>query len=218
MHRQFGPEDAERFYDRFGRLQGAQLYERTALKHLVTASDFEHASAVFELGCGTGRLAAQLLKERLGEGARYAGIDVSSTMIAIATRRLARWGKRATVSRVDGTGSLPYAGASFDRFVATYVLDLFPDAVIVNVLREAHRLLRSNGKLCVITSTEGVGPTSRLVGAAWKRLYKINPSVVGGCRPLQGRSWIDECDWSVEHAEVMTSWAIASEIVVARRL
>lgn len=29
MHGEFGPEDAKRFYDRFGRLQDAQIYEWT---------------------------------------------------------------------------------------------------------------------------------------------------------------------------------------------
>lgn len=217
MHRQFGPDEAKRFYDRLGSLQDAQIYERTALKRLVTASDFEHALAVFEVGCGTGRLAAQLLEEHLPEAARYVGVDISSTMIGIATRRLARWGKRATVSQIDGTGSLAFADGSFDRFVATYVLDLLPDAAIANVLREAHRLLMSGGKLCVITSTEGTGPISHLVSAAWMLLYRINPSLVGGCRSLQRSSWLDERDWSVEHAQVVTSWGIASEIVVARR-
>lgn len=218
MHRQFGPDEAKRFYDHFGSLQDAQVYERAALNRLVTASDFEHASAVFELGCCSGRLAAQLLEEQLPEAARYVGVDISSTMIGIATRRLARWDKRATVSQVDGTGSLPSADGSCDRFVATYVLDLLPDAAIANVLQEARRLLMGDGKLCVITSTEGTGPISRLVSAAWMRLYKINPSLVGGCRSLQRRSWLDERDWSVEHAEVVTSWGIASEVVVARRL
>jgi len=218
MHRRFGPDEAKRFYDHFGSLQDAQVYERAALNRLVTASDFEHASAVFELGCGTGRLAAQLLEGHLPEAARYVGVDISSTMIGIATRRLARWGKRATVSQVDGTGGLPSADGSFDRFVATYVLDLLPDAAIANVLQEARRLLMGDGKLCVITSTEGTGPISHLVSAAWMRLYKINPSLVGGCRSLQRRSWLDERDWSVEHAEVVTSWGIASEVVVAYRL
>lgn len=216
-HGEFSVQDAKRFYDRLGRLQDTQIYERTALKRLVIASDFERASAVFELGCGTGRLASQLLAERLGKGASYTGVDISSTMVEIATGRLARWGKRATVSQADGTGPLPYAAQSFDRFVTTYVLDLCPDATIPKVLRAAHRLLASDGKLCVITSTEGTGPISRLVGAAWMRLYQINPGLVGGCRPLASRSWLDQRLWSVEHAEVVTSWGIASEVVVARR-
>src|SRR5487761_129423 len=210
MHRQFGPDDAKRFYDRFGTLQDAQVYERAALRRLVATSGFEHASAIFELGCGTGRLASQLLEERLGEGARYVGVDVSTTMVSIASRRLARWGDRATVSRVDGTASLPYADASFDRFVATYVFDLFPDSVIKDVLREAHRLLMADGKLCVVSSTEGVGPISSLVSGAWKRLYEMNPSLVGGCRPLHMRARLDDRAWSVEHLEVITSWGVAS--------
>ena len=217
MRYPFGPKHAKRFYDRIGRVQDAQVYEWTAIERLATVCDFEHASAVFELGCGTGRLAAQLLDERLAERARYAGVDISSTMIALATRRLAHWDMRATVSQVDGTPRLPYADATFDRFVATYVLDLLSDAAIANVLHEAHRLLMSGGKLCVITSTEGTGPISRRVSTVWKRLYEINPNLVGGCRPLQRRTWLDERDWSVEHAEVVTSWGIASEIVVADR-
>lgn len=50
------------------------------------------------------------------------------------------------------------------------------------------------------------------------RLYKINPSLVGGCRSLQRRCWLDQRGWSVEHEEVVTSWGVASEIVIARRL
>ena len=218
MHRPFGPDDAKRFYDRFGTLQDAQIYERAALRRLVATSAFEQASAIFELGCGTGRLASQLLEERLGEGARYVGVDVSATMVSIASRRLARWGERIKVSRVDGTASLPYADASFDRFVATYVFDVFPDATIAVVMREAHRLLMRDGKLCVVASTEGVGPISRMVSGAWKRLYEMNPSLVGGCRPSHMRARIDDRAWSVEHTEVITSWGIASEVLVARRM
>lgn len=85
---------------------------------------------------------------------------------------------------------MPSADGSFRRFMATEVLDLLPDAA--NVLREAHRLLVSDGKLCVVTSRERTGPISHLVSAAWMRLYKINPRLVRGCRSLQRRSWLDE--------------------------
>jgi protein-L-isoaspartate O-methyltransferase len=146
--RKFGPADAKRFYDRFGSWQDAQFYERAALEHLVAHSDFEHASAVFELGCGTGRLAECLFEKYLAYSARYLGIDVSTTMIGIAARRLARWSDRATVRQADGTTSLPYAEAAFDRFVAAYALDLLPQAAINQVLGEAHRLLCQDGKLC----------------------------------------------------------------------
>lgn len=218
MPRPFTPQDAQRFYDRFGRLQDLQVYEHSALARLLSTADFEHASAVFELGCGTGRLAAQLLEQRLGDSARYSGVDISSTMIALASTRLARWSRRAAVSQIDATASLPFADASFDRFVATYVFDLFADATLASILVEARRLLTRDGKLCVITSTDGAGPISRLVSVAWRRLYEMDPGLVGGCRPLHRRSWLDERAWSVEHEQTVTSWGIASEILIARRL
>ncbi|MGH9772441.1 MAG: class I SAM-dependent methyltransferase, partial [Candidatus Acidiferrales bacterium] len=215
VRREFGPKDAKRFYDRLGAWQDAQFYERAALRDLVAYSDFEHASAVFELGCGTGRLAECLLGKHLPDNARYAGIDISTTMVGIATRRLARWVGRATVQIADGTTRLPYADATFDRFVATYVLDLLPESDIGHLVSEAHRILRPDAKLCLVSSTEGVKPISRVVASVWQRIYAYNPRLVGGCRPLRVSPFLNGHDWQIERANVISSWGISSEIVIA---
>lgn len=213
----FTPEDAKRFYDRLGSWQDAQFYERAALLYLVAHSDFEHARAVFEWGCGTGRLAELLLKKHLPQDASYAGIDISTTMVQIATERLANRSGRAKVQQADGTTRLSYAGGAFDRFIATYVLDLLSETAIAHLVGEARRLLRPNGKLCVTSSTEGITPISRVVGSIWKRLYAFNPRLVGGCRPLRVSMLLDRTVWNVEHAHVVCSWGICSEVVVASR-
>jgi ubiquinone/menaquinone biosynthesis C-methylase UbiE len=215
VRHKFGPEDAKRFYDRIGAWQDAQFYERSALEYLMAHSDFEHASSVFELGCGTGRLAECLFKKHLADDATYVGIDISTTMIGIASRRLAHWSARATVRQADGTTKLPYPDCSFDRFVTTYVLDLLPEPAIDFVLNEARRLLRPNGKLCVITSTEGVTAVSRVVTSIWKRIYALNPRLVGGCRPLRISTLLDGAAWKMEHTQVICSWGICSEVVIA---
>lgn len=88
---EFSPADTKRFYDRFGVRQDAQFYENVALDRLIAHANFEHAQTVFELGYGTGRLASRLFEEKLGKSARYVGIDISTTMIEIATHRLERW-------------------------------------------------------------------------------------------------------------------------------
>lgn len=211
----FGPEDAKRFYDRVGAWQDTQFYERSAVEHLLAHSDFEHASSVFELGCGTGRLAEILFKKHLADDATYTGIDISTTMVGIASERLAQWSARASVRQADGTADLPYADGAFDRFVTAYVLDLLPEPAIDHVLTEAHRLLRPNGKLCVITSTEGVTAISRAVAGIWKCVYALNPRLVGGCRPLRVSTRLDETAWKMEHTQVVCSWGICSEIVIA---
>lgn len=213
--RGFGAEDAKRVYDRLGSWQDAQFYERAALKCLVGHSDFGHASMVFEWGCGTGRLAEYLLKKHLSEDATYVGIDISTTMVRLATSRLATWSSRVKPEQVDGTARLPYASGAFDRFVATYVLDLLSEPTINQVVSEARRLLRPNGKLCVVSATEGITLVSSIVGSIWKRLYAFNPSLVGGCRPVRVSMLLDRAAWSIEHTQIVCFWGICSEVVIA---
>lgn len=211
----FTPAAAKRFYDRFGTWQDAQFYEREALEHMVAHSDFEHASAAFEWGCGTGKLAERLFRKHLASDASYIGIDISTTMVEIATRRLANWNGRVTVRHADGTIKLPYGDSSFDRFIATYVLDLLSESAIHNVLSEAHRLLRTNGKLCIVSLTEGITPVSRVLTSVWKRIYTLDPRLVGGCRPLHLTALLDGALWKTEHTHVVCSWGICSEVVIA---
>jgi ubiquinone/menaquinone biosynthesis C-methylase UbiE len=214
VRHQFTVQDAKHFYDWFGAWQDLQFYERKALECLIANSDFEHAMAVFELGCGTGRLAENLLRRYLTGNATYTGMDISTTMVRIARQRLANWSGRAKVQQCDGTAKLPYADHVFDRFVATYVLDLLPEPAICGVLREAHRVLRPNGKLCVVSSTKGITIVSRALSSFWKRIYAIDPRLVGGCRPLRLSALIDSASWIIKHAQVSCSWGICSEIII----
>ena len=214
-NRGFAPEDAKRFYDHFGTMQDRQFYERAPLNKLVSRAGFEQASSVFELGCGTGRFAARLCAERLPPQARYVGIDISTTMVEIAVRRLKRWNGRATVQQLDGTKGLPYVDGQFDRFIATYVFDLMPLPSISLLVGEAHRVLTHYGKLCVVTSAEGTGPVSRTINRIWKAVYERRPGLVGGCRPLQLSKFLDTTKWQTEYVQNLSSWGISSEIVIA---
>lgn len=65
LQHKFDSADAKRFYDRFGAKQDLQFYEHAALDNLIANSNFEHASSVFEIGCGTGRLAKNLFEKHL---------------------------------------------------------------------------------------------------------------------------------------------------------
>lgn len=215
--RVFAPENAKRFYDRFGAMQDRQFYERAPLNDLISHADFEHALSVFEVGCGTGRFAARLLAERLPPQAHYMGIDISTTMVEIAIRRLTRWSDRTKVEEADATRGLPYADGQFDRFVATYVFDLLPLSSIGLLLREAYRVLSPKGKLCVIASTEGIGPASRIVSKIWNAIYDRRPGLVGGCRPLHLSKLLNTPEWQFEYLQNRSSYGIASEILVATR-
>lgn len=212
----FTPEDARRFYDRFGKKQDWQsFYEDRAVSALLERGGFEHARAVVELGCGTGRIAARIL-DRLPGDATYLGVDVSGTMVALARERLARFGPRARVLQTEGGMRLPVADSACDRFVTTYVLDLLPDEQIRAAFSEARRVLEPAGRFCVVSLTCGEGRATRLVSSAWTAIQRRWPRMVGGCRPISLLAFVDE-GWLPMHREVVSAFGIASEVLVAAK-
>jgi SAM-dependent methyltransferase len=210
------PAEARRFYDRLGRVQGWQIYERKALEDLVEHGAFAGAHSVFELGCGTGTLAARLLRDQLPEDARYSGLDISDTMVRLAGHRLRRWADRVEVRRGEAPLEIPDIDAGFDRFVCAYVLDLLPEATIAAVLEKAHHLLAPTGLLCTVNLTVGVGPLSRTLSRLWSGVAARRPMWVGGCRPIRLRELVADDRWSVHHHRVLRSFGLCSEVLVAR--
>lgn len=210
------PHEAQRFYDRFGKKQDAQaFYEDAALEDLITHAKFETAQSVFEFGCGTGRFAARILKNALPASATYTGIDISQTMVLLAEQRLLLYKKRASVTKSSGDNHFQIAEHSVDRVVSTYVLDLLSDADIRNVLTEAHRVLKPDGKLCLVSLTNGVTVFSKLVSILWKMCFKIHSTLIGGCRPISLKSYFDQSSWSLEYHHIVIQYGISSEVVIA---
>lgn len=216
--RTFSPPEARAVYDRIGALQDTQrFYEDRALAVLVAHGRFDQARAVFELGCGTGRLAERLLARAAPPGCRYVGVDISATMVRLATARLGRWAPRAQVRPTDGALPLPEPDGSFDRFVSTYVLDLLSEGDIHAVLADAHRLLEPGGRLCVVSLTEGDRPLTRLVSRLWRAIHAASPKLLGGCRPIRLLDFLPASRWRLEHHEIVSAFGISSEVVVAAR-
>ncbi len=219
MNSGFGPDDAKRFYDRFGKKQDWQaFYESRAVDELISHADFEHARSVFEFGFGTGSLAKRLLSRYLPQEASYTGIDISTTMVRLAEKRLARWKGRATVNVVDGTKGMGVPDGSFDRFLSVYVFDLLSSEEISRVLAEARRILVPRGRLCLVSLTRGVTAWCRFVSRSWEFLYRRSPSWVGGCRPIELKEYVSSDQWRIEYRNIVSSFGVTSEIIVASRI
>lgn len=212
-----GPAAVRAVYDRVGRYQDSQrFYEDPAVDRLIAQAEMGSARAVFELGCGTGRLARRLLRDHLGGDARYHGVDVSPVMVELAMDRLRPWAARAETVLVDGTGPLPVEAATHDRVVATYVFDLLSPAGTAAALDELRRIVADDGLLCLASLTPGATPAARLVDRAWMALWHRAPGALGGCRHVSMIPPLAERGWRVEHRETLTAWARTSEVVVAR--
>jgi SAM-dependent methyltransferase len=211
-------QDARHVYDRIGSLQDSQaFYEDRATNELLRYGDFGSAEALFEFGCGTGRFAQRLLEGLLSPNASYRGIDISPKMVSLAKERLDRYGSRARVVLVEGGPPVSEPAESCDRFVSNYVLDLLSEEEIRGVLREAHRMLRAGGLLCLTGLSTGVGPLSRAVAGLWSWVQAHRPSLVGGCRPVDVLPLLDEALWQVQHHAKVVAFGVTSEVLVARK-
>ncbi len=213
----FSHQEAARFYDMLGAgLDTQAFYETPALHDLIAHLELQTCRSVMEFGSGTGRLAAELLSAHVPASATYLGLDVSSTMVGLAESRLRRFGGRAEVRQSDGAPHINVADGTFDRFISTYVFDLLSDDEIKAVLSEAHRVLKPDGLLGVASLTNGQSPISRLVSTMWRRLHRISPWLVGGCRPITLRTLISNAQWHIAYTNIVVRFGVPSEIVVAR--
>lgn len=209
-------QEIKKYYDTFGSKQDGQgFYEDPPIDRLIEHGMFDRAMSVFEFGCGTGRLAAWLLEEHLPAEASYTGIDVSETMVALARDRLAPYGKRATVTLTPGGPELPLPDHSVDRVLSAYVLDLLPEEEIEEFFKEARRVLKTGGALCCASLTEGTHVGSKIVAGFWSSVYRILPSLVGGCRPILLRRYLDLSRWNLLFRETLTPFGVPSEIIIA---
>ncbi len=206
-----------RLYDRIGPWQDRQgWYEDRPVAAMVEKADLAHATGVFELGCGTGRLAARLLDEILPGDCRYMGVDVSPRMVTLSANRLAQRVSRAGVLQVDGRLPLPIESGSFDRFVSTYVVDLLDRDYARQMMAEAARILTDDGLLAVVSLGPGDGIGTRLVARSWTAVWRRWPRLVGGCRPVDLRTLLGT-EWAAAGITNVTAGGLHSQILVARR-
>lgn len=209
-------DEARAFYDRVGARQDRQgWYEDAALDALVRELGLGGAARVFELGCGTGRLAERLLSRELPSAAEYVAVDLSATMRALAGERLRPFGGRTVVF---DPGALPpevLTPGRFDRYISAYVYDLLPVEEIRVQLELAHRLLAPCGLLGIAGLTFGETAASRAVMGLWRAVHALRPRAVGGCRPLRIAQHLHAAQWRVAHRSVHVARGICSEVVVA---
>lgn len=206
----------------YGRLAGiwplVSRYEDRAVAELLQHGAFSQARAVYEFGCGNGRLAERLLAAHLPSHAWYQGVDITPEMVDRAIDRLVRFGPRAQVTLSDGGPPSGYTPASMDRFVSCFVLDLLPEAEIRAVLHAAHEMLGEDGLLCLASLADGESGASRRIMQAWRAVYGWAPALLGGCRPLALEDFLPAAAWQVCHRCVVRPLGIPLEVVIAQKV
>lgn len=101
---------------------------------------------ILDLGCGGG-FDCFLAAGRVGPEGRVIGVDMTPEMIAKARANARKSGNTNVEFRLGEIEHLPVADGSVDVIISNCVINLSRDKE--KVFREAHRVLRSNGRLAV---------------------------------------------------------------------
>lgn len=132
------------FYDLLCELLGlGRRFQRSVLARLGLRGE----ERLIDVGCGTGTLLAETLRRHSGVTA--AGVDADPEILAIAARRLRRYGARVTL-HIARAEALPFPDASFDAALSTLTFHHLPTPAKRAALAEVYRVLRPGGRLLLV--------------------------------------------------------------------
>ena len=167
--------------------------------------------AVLEIGFGTGHSLERIAKA-VGEKGRVCGVDLSAGMLEVSRRRLAQAGLLERVELHCGDAAqLPYPDEEFDAAFISFTLELFDTPEIPIVLGEIRRVLKSDGRLGVVSLSREDGTPLMLRVYEW--LHQRLPQYID-CRPIYVSQALREAGFRMAHSDNENLWGLPAKIAV----
>ncbi len=208
--------EAQAAYDRISRwydlLEGAweEKPRKAGLKKLAV----QEGEIALEVGAGPGHSLKNIARTVGALGKAY-DLDLSPRMLALTRSRLRAAGllERAVLHCGDAV-RMPYEAAFFDAIFISFVLELFDTPEIPEVLAESRRVLRTGGRLCVVS-------LSKASGLDWMRRWyewghRRFPKFLD-CRPIFVRKVVEDAGFATDEVVRTSLWGLGIEIVLARK-
>lgn len=177
----------------------------------------ERGAHVVEVGCGPGH-ALVALAERVGPVGDIVGLDAAASMVDRARRRAIQEGANHQIEICLGDArSLPFRENVADVAFVEDTLELFAEDEMTTVVGELKRILRPDGRLCVVTM-ERAGAEDDLFVRTYDWLFERVPGYERfGCRPIYASRTLEEAGFEIERRERLhRAWVWPVEILIAR--
>lgn len=197
-----------RFYPFFNFFEGK--YKKAGIQTL----DLKRGESVLEIGFGTGNCLANIT-ESVGNSGRAYGIDISENMCRTAKATINKISRSSKVDIVCGDAlNIPFMEQSFDAVFMSFVLDLFDTSDIPLVLDECRRVLKIDGRICIVAlATEGK-ETSMPDIYGW--LHEHYQSVFD-CRQIPLRESVQDGEFKVLVHKKMALLGLPIDIVLGKK-
>jgi demethylmenaquinone methyltransferase/2-methoxy-6-polyprenyl-1,4-benzoquinol methylase len=187
-------------------------YESASKEKALEVAEIKNGYVVLEAAFGTGQTLIESAK-RVGTEGITCGIDLSHKMLERTRKRVKKLEIETRVDLILGdVRRLPYRAGVFDVIYNSYMLDLIDTPEISQVLAEFKRVLKPGGRLVVVSLSKGENWYTDMKLYEW--IYSKCPTLLGGCRPILSRPFIEELGFkNVKREFMLVGRVMPSEIV-----
>lgn len=207
-------QDAKLFYNRISRFYDyfIGIFERKHTMNAVRGLRVTEGEIVLEIGCGSGYCLSQLANS-VGETGMVYGVDISPCMLEIAKQRLDKAGLKDKVALYcEDAINLPFDSNIFDAVFMSFTLELFDTPEIPVLLNEIKRVLRSGGRISIVSMSRANGQSLLLNLYEWA--HRTWPKYID-CRPVYLEQSLNEVGFKIWEKEKVRLFSLPCEIVIA---
>lgn len=208
-------EEAKSSYNKMSKWYDimAGRYEKKYRDAGLQKLNAREGDVVLEIGFGTGHCILALAKV-VGNSGKVCGIDISEGMCNIAQTRVEKAGliERAELKCGDAA-KLPFEADFFDAVFISFTLELFDTPEIPIVLEECKRVLRSNGRICVVAMSKKGRKGLMMKLYEWS--HRKFPNYID-CRPIYVQKTLENAGYQVIDVTETPMWGLLVEIVLAK--
>lgn len=174
----------------------------------------QEGEKVLEIGFGTGYCTLALARS-VGDSGKVYGLDLSEGMVNVTARKLGEAGLSNRVELQCGdAASPPYPDGFFDAVFTSFNLELFDTPEIPVVLRQCHRVLKTGGRICVVSMSKDENPG--IATRAYEWAHRRFPGYID-CRPIFVTRAVESVSFKITHVTRMSLCSAPVEIVLAEK-
>lgn len=208
-------EEARKYYNRISSIYDwlGGIYERKPAKKGLSYLEIKSGEVVLEIGFGTGH-SLQKIASAVGSGGKAYGIDISDGMVDVTSQKMKKSGMVDVVELYRGDAlKLPFIDETCDAIFTSFTLELFDTHEIPMVLSEIRRVLKTGGRLGVVSLSKAKGNSSIVRIYEW--IHRKWPKYVD-CRPIYLEHSLEHSGYKIKRSETdYVFFFLPIEIVVA---
>ena len=189
----------------------ATLTETKAQDRAIEIAHIQDERVILDVEVGTGRLFNRILKRN--PNGRNVGIDISKGMLANAQSLLSKQPNSNYSLDIGSAFDIKMDDFSVDILFNNYMFDLIPFDQMDTVINEFSRVLKPGGKLVLVNMTKA----EQFGAGLYERIYRISPTLMGGCRGVKLSNLLAKHGFKVEIREYVQQMLFPSEVILATK-